>query len=189
MQLTVDETCRDIVDVSRNNLMPIHREWSMFREHQNYNIPRVLWNKVIETMIGYSLADNTQLVPSLDRVLTDAKQGTTTQYGIGATQCLGNKNNVINIVVRELNNSTVSWQAVNRDEFFSSYSFDTPDHIIAAMNRIYATFPKEHVNRIFFSLLKDTLANVRELEGIYKTSYIALYGIHIIETAGLVVDD
>lgn len=189
MQLTVDETCRDIVDASRNNLMPIHREWSMFREHQNYNIPRVLWNKVIETMIGYSLADNTQLVPSLDRVLTDAKQGTTTQYGIGATQCLGNKNNVINIVVRELNNSTVSWQAVNRDEFFSSYSFDTPDHIIAAMNRIYTTFPKEHVNRIFFSVLKDTLANVRELEGIYKTSYIALYGIHIIETVGLVVDD
>lgn len=189
MQLTVDETCRDIVDANRNNLLPIHREWSMFREHQNYNIPRTLWNKVIETMIGYSLEDNTQLVPSLDRVLTDAKQGTTTQFGIGATQCLGNKNNVINIVVRELNNSSVSWQAVNREEFFASYSFDTPDHIVAAMNRIYTTFPKEHVNRIFFSVLKDTLASVRELEGIYKTSYVALYGIHVIETAGLVVDD
>ena len=57
------------------------------------------------------------------------------------------------------------------------------------MDEIYNTFTFENVNRMWFSaLLTAALPNQHRYEDLFKTSYVALHGIRILETAGLFDD-
>ena len=67
-----------------------------------------------------------------------------------------------------------NFKIVNRDAFFENYNFNNQLNIITTMNYIYNTFSSKLVNEIFFHLIKDTLSFTDELDGLLKTSMIAL---------------
>ncbi|MNE93535.1 hypothetical protein D3C80_1913950 [compost metagenome] len=53
---------------------------------------------------------------------------------------------------------------------------------------MFVNFSSEAVNTMFFELLQDALANKRDYPGLFKTSWIALHGIKILETVGNVTE-
>ena len=187
MRFTKNFTLRDKLEENYNSpmLKDTHTEWELFREKQQYNITSALWNKVVEAMIGYKLDDSTVRVPSIERELYDEVYGTDTRYGLRDGQIFVDGDLAITAIVTDLQNPDNSFYPIDIDAFFETYSFDTPENIIAAMNAIYTSFPYEHVNRMFFSVLMDALTKKAKYPDLFKTSMVSLHGIKILETAGL----
>ena len=78
-------------DFSRIGAEPLdlkshHTEWTLIREKQSSNIPRVLWDRITESIIAEKLTDSSSRVPSLSRELYDVNFGTDTRYGLGDEQ-------------------------------------------------------------------------------------------------------
>jgi len=190
MRFTRDFTLRD--DIRANgremNLKEKHEEWYLFRRQQPSTIPLQLWNRLVEAMIGYTLADSTVRVPSLERELYDASNGTNTRYGLGTDQAFVDKNLAVPTIIAYLQDPANNFYPVSIDDFFAAYSFDTPANIQAAMQQIYNTFPAEHVNSIWFSALADALTTKPKYKELMKTSWIALHGIRVLEVGGLFDD-
>ncbi len=166
------------------SLKDAHQEWKIFREKQLSHIDRYLWNKVIESIVGYKLTNPSVRVPSLNRELYDIRYLTDTQYGIRDGQTFTNGKVALQTVLADLQNPDIDFHPIDIDAFFSLYSFDIPTNIIAAMDIIYNTFPYNHVNRIFFSVLHDAFSVKNKYEDIFKTSMIALHGIRPFQEMG-----
>jgi hypothetical protein len=165
-----------------------HQEWLMFRREQPSSISRELWDRLTEALIEHKLDDDTTRVPTLDRELYDATFGTDTRYGLGVDQAFVNKDYALASINAYLTNPSIDFQPIDIDAFFATHSFDTPDNIEAAMNTIYDTFGSTHVNNIWFETLSDALATRAKYKELFKTSWIALHGIRVLEVGGLFDD-
>ena len=188
IQFTKDFTLRDQLENNGAILKNKHNEWKMFRENDLSSVPRWLWDKITETLLGYTLADPTIPVPSLNRILFDNVNNTTTSYGFDVDQAVGPKNIIFDTFIAQLEDSDYDFQPINKENFLETYTFMTPVNIIAGMDYIYKNFPSNIVNRIFFNILNDALTYNHELTGIFKTSMVALNCTLTFETASSVID-
>jgi len=187
VQFTRDLTLRD--DITANgrqmNLKNKHEEWFLFRQEQPGTIDRKLWNRLTESMCGYTLADPTIRVPSSTRELYDARNGTDTRFGLGVDQAFVDKTLAINTVLTYLRDPTKDFTPTDINAFFDRYGFDTPARIVEAMDAIYTSFTSTHVNAIWFSTLQDALSTKAKYAELLKTSWVALHGIRVLEVGGL----
>ena len=188
LRFVKDLTLRDIL-VDGIDLKIKHEEWGMIRQNQTDVIPRDLWDKITESIVGYKLADPTIPVPSVDREFYDNQYGTSTRWGLGNEQAFVDGALAVNTITKEILDESFDISPIDRDIFFEIYFFDRPENIIDAMNTIYTSFPAKTVNRIWFSVLMDALTLQHQMKGIFKTSYLALHGIRLLETAQKALDD
>jgi hypothetical protein len=170
------------------NLKNKHQEWLMFRRDQTSTIARVLWDRLVESLIGYKLTDSSIRVPSLERELYDAALGTDTRFGLGIDQAFVDKQLGLATVLAYLTNPLNDFSPTDIDAFFATHSFDTPANIAVAMDTIYTTFNALHVNAIWFEALSDALSTRAKYKELLKTSWIALHGIRVLEVGGLFDD-
>jgi len=190
LRYTRDYTLRDSLDrgTSGLQLKNKHTEWELIRQEQPSKIRRALWDRVTECIIGEKL-DGSARVPSLSRELYDTKYQADTQYGLGREQAFANSDLALAAVVAYLINSENDFRPIDINVFFQDYSFDTPENIIAAMDRIYTAFAAIHVNKIFFSVLHDAgFSKKQKYAEIFKTSMIALHGVKPFQVGGLFDD-
>ena len=174
--------------VSPLDLKNKHTEWYIFRQQQSDKIPEALWNHAAEAMIGYKIADLDSgiltPVPSLERVVYDNTFGETSRFGLGDGQAFMDRVTGLTSVQRLLESPDFDTAPVDKYAFFDSYSFDTPVNIRKALQYMFVNFSSEAVNAVFFELLMDALSDKRDYPGLFKTSWIALHGIKILETVG-----
>lgn len=173
-------------DLTRKN---VHTQWEMFRQEQPTTIPRYLWNKLTESVIGHKLNDPMTPVPSLYRVAYDQVHDTETRIGLGEGQTFVDKDIALNTIVAELENPKYTLYPIEKSLFLDTYKFNTADNILKSMTYIYESFSHLDTNRIFFSCLHDALSLKQHYGDIFKTSAIALHGIKILETVDKVQDD
>lgn len=187
---TRDMTLRDTLDTGTTALEKknLHAQWDLIRREMPQHIPRELWDKITESIVGYLLADPTIRVPSYQRELYDTENGTDTRYGLGNGQAFVNGDLALATIIADLNNPDNDFSPVDINVFFQQHNFDTAENIVAAMNTIYNTFPFIHVNRMFFDVLLDAFSTKRKYEDIFKTSMIALHGIRPFQVGGLFDD-
>lgn len=189
LRYTKDFTLRDDIDDidSAVNLKNKHQEWSLFREKQKFNVPAELWNKMVEALIGRTQSNTGEIlpVPSLDRVLFDNVNNTTHRFGLNDGQAFVDRERGITTVLAELQDPEYDLFPIDREEFFNTHSFDTADNIEKAMSTIYNTFLPANVNRIWFAVLHDGLADNIQYRGIIKTSWIQLDGVRLLDTTGV----
>jgi len=191
IRYTRNFTLRDTLNAENVDSMDsknFHEEWKIFRQEQQFNIDRWQWDKITESIIGYLLTNPTIRVPSYERELYDEKYNTDTQYGLGSGQSFVNGTLALSSIIAYLVDPNIDFVPVDIDTFFSLNSFDTAENITVAMNEIYNTFSFTHVNRMYFSVLKDAFTTKTKYPDIFKTSMISLHGIKPFQTSG-VFDD
>jgi len=190
MRFTRDFTLRDDLDKGNTplELKTKHEEWQLFREAQPYLIPRALWDKCTECMVGFLLTDPGTRVPSLERELYDTSYQAETRFGLGSGQAFSDGLTTLQTILADLNNPENSFPNVDINSFFAQNNFDTPEGIIAAMNSIYTLFTFADVNRMFFAVLHDAFSFKQEYPGIFKTSMVAVHGIRPFQVSGLFDD-
>jgi hypothetical protein len=123
-------------------------------------------------------------VPSLERQLYDASNGTNTQYGLETDQVFVNGGIALASILAYLENPTNTFYPVDMDSFFARNNFNTPTAISTAMLEIYNTFPVSHVNAIWFETLRDALTTKPKYKDLMKTSWVVLHGVRILEVGG-----
>ncbi len=163
------------------NMMTTHSEWEMFREHQSHLIPTVLWNRLVESVIGYRLADPDQPVPSTERVFYDRNNNTTSRYGIRHDQTLGDSKDIIRTIVAIISDPSTDIYPVDKDQFFDKYSFDSNEQTLISLNYIHSYFPVSVINRILVEVLRDFLTLSPNDTNIMKTSWISVSGTTIVD--------
>jgi hypothetical protein len=178
-------TLRDRITYKEGMVKSSHEQWKLIRSRQQFNIDRVLWNKMIESCSGRSLVDPTKVVPALDRVLYDLQHNTQYKYGIDEGQTFVEKNVAIKIITDQINDPNFDLYPIDRDVFWQTNSFDTNDSTEQLLNTVYDTFPSTHVNRIWFAVLHQALSENIKYTGIMKTSWVQLDSIRILDTVGL----
>jgi hypothetical protein len=154
-------------------LKTVHAEWTMIREQQLSTIPIIWWNKVIESIIGYSLDNSSIPVPSLQYQLYDQLNGTCFRFGLKPGQAFVNGTYALNTILDDLYNPVNTFEPMDIGTFFQIYSFDTPANIAIALDGMYNNFNNININRIFFKILHDALASNPQYEGIMKTSMVS----------------
>jgi hypothetical protein len=190
VRFTRDWALRDDLQANgrQMNLKDKHEEWFMFRREQTNTLPRELWNRMVESLIGYKLADPSVRVPSLERELYDATFGSDTRFGLGVDQAFVDKALGLGTVLSYLQNPANDFSPTDVDAFFALQSFDTPAGITQAMDVIYNTFNATHVNAIWFETLLDAFSTRAKYKELMKTSWVALHGIRVLEVGGLFDD-
>jgi hypothetical protein len=190
VRFTRDWALRDDLQANGRqlNLKEKHEEWFMFRREQTNTLPRELWNRMVESLIGYKLANPAIRVPSLERELYDATFGSDTRFGLGVDQAFVDKMLGLSTVLSYLQNPANDFSPTDIDTFFALQSFDTPAGIAQAMDVIYNTFNATHVNAIWFETLLDAFSTRAKYKELMKTSWIALHGIRVLEVGGLFDD-
>jgi len=190
-RFTRDWTLRDSLTANGKqfNLKDKHSQWLMFRREQPGRVPAELWERLTESVVGYKVTNGTQVrVPAIDRELYDAQYGTDTRFGLGEDQAFVDRTYALDSIVSYLEDPSKDFWPLNIDSFFEDNNFDTPEGIRAAMDEIYATFPYEHVNGIWFETLSDAFATKAKYKELMKTSWIALHGVRILDVNGLFDD-
>ncbi len=162
-----------------------HTEWTLIREKQSSNIPRVLWDKITESMIASKLTDPTSRVPSLSRELYDVNFGTDTRYGLGDEQAFVDGVLARATLIDDLLDADNDFSPIDINTFFAAHDFDTNAGLVVVMNDIYNTFSFTSVNRIFFKILLDAFTTKQKYADIFKTSWVALSGIQVFQTEEL----
>ncbi len=183
-----DFTLRDSLPRDSLDKKDQHEEWQLIRREMPYQVPRWLWDKMVESIVGYLLTDSSVRVPTLERELYDIEYDSDTQYGIGDGQTFTDGTLALETIVSYLNDPDNDFYPININIFFSQHNFDSNEAIIDALDNIYNNFPYLHVNAMFFDTLLDALSKKTKYEGIFKTSMIAVHGIRPIEVSG-VFDD
>jgi hypothetical protein len=194
LQMNRDFTQRDVLrrlnaTTGNNDLLNnVHTEWETFRRAQPNHIPLTLWNKLTEAVVGFrldTLDSGTMIpIPSVDRVLYDQKFNETTRFGLGDSQAVVHKTTAIATILATINRSDFNTYPEDKFNFLQETSFDAPQNIRTAMQRIFDKFPSERVNEIFFETLLDIMAVKRDYADIFKTSWISIHGVKLLETAG-----
>lgn len=186
LRWTRDFTLRDSLDDGSSALQKknLHQQWELIRRDQPSHIPRWLWDKVTEAIVGHKLTDSSARVPSYERELYDEENGTDTQFGLRDGQAIADGTLALATILADLNNPNNDFAPVDINVFFDTYNFDTPEAIEEAMNVIYNTFVFSHVNRMFFDVLLDGLSMAGKYEDIFKTSMVALHGIRPLQVGG-----
>jgi hypothetical protein len=182
-------TLRDETDITANLTKKImHTEWEMFRQNQTFAVSKFLWTKLTEAVVGYKVTDSSVVVPTLNRVLYDQMFGSATRIGLGEGQAFTDKSLSLNTIVQTIEDPKYDLSPVDKSLFLDTYSFDTPDEILKAMNYIYNTFAYSDINRIFFACLHDALSLKEQYGDIMKTSAIAIHSVNVLQTANQVTN-
>ena len=187
LSLTKNSTLRNSVTNSYGQqLNSVHTQWVMFRENQPGNVDRALWDKVTESIVGYSLADTSTPIPSLDRAIYDAQHNADTRFGLNKDQAFVDGTRALETILEILYSSTQVFEGLDIDAFLVRYSLDSKAHIVECMNAIYMTFPAKYINMIFFAVLNDALANhkVDYSKSLMKTSMVSLSGTYKLNVNG-----
>ena len=190
LRYTRDFTLRDNLENGSTSLQlkTAHEEWQLIREEQPFLIPRGLWDKVTESMVGFLLTDVNTRVPSLERELYDSTFDTSTRFGLREEQAFTDGATALQTILNDLQNPENEFPSVDINTFFATNSFDTDQGIVDAMNAIYETFTFTDVNRIYFAVLHDAFSFKQEYPDIFKTSMVAIHGIRPFQVAGLFDD-
>jgi len=187
IRFTRDFTLRDNLTIVDNDehiqLNNVHEEWKLFRESQQFNIDRYMWDNITESIVKFKLLQPSVRVPSFERELYDLQYNTDTQYGLEDGQAFVNGELALGSVLGYLNDPNVDFSPIDINAFFNNNSFDTPAEIIIAMDTIYNTFLFTDVNRIFFSVLADAFSTKSKYPGLFKTSMVSLHGVQPFQTA------
>jgi len=187
LRFTRDLTLRDSLDDAPRpvNLKNKHQEWLLIRQFQETKILEKLWKKMIECIVGYDLNDPAIRVPTLERELFDAANGTQTRYGLGEGQAFANGTLALNSVLSYLRDPNVDFYPIDINSFFEANNFTTPQGIIDALEEIYATFNTDQINTIWFNVLQEAALPVQpKYKQIFKTSWVSIYGVRIIDVGG-----
>lgn len=189
LEMVNDPTLRDELDVGRTylDLKNKHSEWIIARQHQPFKIPRALWDKLSEALIGYTLEswnDPTVVpipVPNPLRIIYDEKHGTSTRIGLGNGQAFVDRDQGLATIQFLIKQPEFDPKPLDKHDFLRRFNFDTPANIEKSMRYIFESLTDEATNYIFFEMLHDALSNNREYVGIFKTSFVALQGIRVLE--------
>lgn len=178
LRFVKDFNLRDRLDTNSLKKKNVYEDWKLFREKQFNKIDRVLWNKVIESLIGYAMKDDftaisNRPIPSMDRVVYDRIFKSDTRFGLGADQILIESDEGMNILKEELMNFYVNTTDSYRS-IIDTLLFDSTSEIITSMNMIYALLPTEIINKIFFALLLVAMSKKKEYPDLFKTSWVAI---------------
>lgn len=121
------------------------------------------------------MTDQNKLLPTLERILYDAKFGADTRFGLGDEQIFVDPELAESTIIAILTDPDREFIGIDIDFFVNNIlNFNTPEDIINTMNSIYDTFRSDDVNFIFFQILQDAFVNKKEFEEIFKTSWVAL---------------
>lgn len=189
LELINDPTLRDELDLGRTylDLKNQHTEWIIARQKQPFKVPRALWDKLSEALIGYTLASwmepNTTPIPTPNplRVLYDQKYGTSTRIGLGEGQAFVDREQGLVTIQYLIRRPEFDPKPLDKHDFLKRFKFDTPENIAKSMAYIFESLSDETTNYIFFEMLHDALSNSQEYVGIFKTSFVALQGIRVLE--------
>lgn len=188
LRMSKNSTLRDsVTNAAGQQLNNVHSQWVMFREGQANNVSRALWDKVTESIVGYTLADPSNIVPSLDRVIYDAQHGTNTRYGLNKDQVFVDGEQALATLKAYLNSATIVYEDVDIDSFLTRFNFSTVPNTVEIMNEIFLTFPAKFVNMLFFAVLNDALSNhkVDYSKSLMKTSMVSLSGSTVLNVNGM----
>lgn len=162
-------------------------EWKMIRLNDKTNVPKALWTKLVEAMVGFKLVNGqitSNSVPHLDVLFWDQQHGTNLRYGLGLKQAMCPMSDVYEVVNSVLLDPTINLYPIDRDVFRRQYNTDTVQNTVEMMEAIYNTFTPEAVNTIWFKSLYAGLAANVDYEGIMKTSYIQVTSVQSISETG-----
>lgn len=190
IRFTRDLTLRDDLDDAPTplNLKNKHEEWKLIRRVQGGTIDRYLWDRLTEAIVGYKLNDPSIRVPSLERELYDSSTGSDTRFGLADQQAFTDGALSKQTVIAYLEDPNISFYPIDINSFFATYSFDTPADTVTAMDALYNTFSAKHVNNIWFNCLEDAFSVKSKYREFFKTSWVALHGIRVLEVGGLFDD-
>lgn len=177
IRFTKDFNLRDTLD---NNLLKknVHEEWKIIREKQFNKIDRYLWNKIIESVIGYKLTsyttyDKTIPLPNYNRIVFDKIYSADTRIGLGVGQVFMDSDKIIEII-----NNFIQDESNNEDmsskEYLSLFDYTTPERAITSLNNIYDGCTVEIINKLFFIILHSALSYKKEFKEFIKTSWVAI---------------
>jgi hypothetical protein len=163
----------------------------MIRPEMTSAVPRNLWDKITESVVGHPLSSDVSegynssiLIPSLENVLYDQLNGTDTRFGLGEGQAFVRKSFAINTILAYFNDSSIDFENLDIAALLGTDPFSSKEESVLLMNKIYTSIPTVHVNRIFFSVLHDVFTTKSKIPEIMKTSMVSLHGIKLLETNG-----
>lgn len=179
LRFTKDFNFRDRLDHNSLKKKILHEEWKVFREKQFAKIDRYLWQKLIESIIGFKMTsettyDSNMKRPSYNRVVYDTIYNSDTRFGLGDEQVLV-PSDMAKQTIQNIVNSSMRYEVTDSERnILLSLDFSTPESTIEYLNQIYYVLPSNIVNKIFFQVLYDALSNKIEYSDIMKTSWVAL---------------
>ena len=100
----------------------------------------------------------------------DVTNNTNSRYGINDDQVFGDSDNILKSLIDLIYSN--DFDIPNKDSFLKKY--DLRNNLLKMMDEIYKTFDAKYINKIFFTILKDMMANNNEIDGLFKTSIISL---------------
>lgn len=177
LRFTKDYNLRDTLSTTLQK-KNVHVEWKMFREKQSGKVDRYLWDKMVESVIGYKLTtsttyDNSTVVPALYRQVYDNIYGTDTRIGMENQQTFCDKDVAIATIHYTID-AMVNSVPLNVAAILETFDASTPESAINSLNAIYTSIGAEYVNSIFFAVMYDALVLKREHRELFKTSWVAI---------------
>lgn len=163
-----------------------HEKWLMIRRNQSNAIDQSLWIKLTESLMKCKYDNLGVRLPSYDREHYDLINGTSVSYGLGSDQVFVDQKIARDTVVGYLLDLSHDFRPVDISVFFDAFPATTdefwadPAAIKNMCDYIYDTFDASHINGIWFNVLLDALSNRMQYRDILKTSWLALYGIRIL---------
>ncbi len=179
LRFTKDYNLRDRLDPTSLKKKNVHAEWKLFREKQSSKVDRYLWNKLIESVIGYAMVDDVSFnpnkqLPHLNRVVYDRIYGSDSRIGLADGQIFVDSSVAIATIRDVIDRDIFDYVNASAKDVLRNIDFSTPESAIVSLNNVYAVLDAEYVNKIFFAVLHDAMSLKSEYAEIFKTSWVAL---------------
>lgn len=168
-----------------------HVEWALLRPGQTTKIPKSLWDKLTDTLIGKT-ADGRTLLPFTPLQKYDDRNGTNNRFGFGSGQVMDGSLSAIATIKYTIQNTRVDKYSgaalvpdyISYDGFdinnLDNYFFDPvsgnldEDRVRQFMSNLWRFAKPKQINEIFFAVLEDTAAKNLEISDFFKTSFISV---------------
>lgn len=170
-------------------LKPVHEEWLLLRPNQLKRIPKLLWDKLTDTLVGADALNSE--IPFSAYALYDERNLTAVEYGFEEGMILEKpataidtvKYTILNTQVDKYENGTLvpdyisytGFDSSKLDEYLSSR-----ESIRKFMTDLWRFAKPAQVNEIFFNVLQDSAAKNFEMTDFFKTSFISLTDVRTI---------
>jgi len=123
-------------------------------------------------------------VPSYEFELYDSLNGTDIRYGLKPGQTFVNGVIALDAILADLTDPNIDFSPIDISDFLITYNnFTTKTDQLNGLKELYTNFKSEHVNRIFFKILHIAFSNKSKWEEFFKTSFISLHGVKLLQTA------
>ena len=206
-------------DPNELDLKNQHAEWALLRKQQKRRVPVVLWDKLVDSMVGSDKAGSA--LPSLRRQLYDERNKTSTRFGFLPDQVLapagllktsvcytivntqlkvelpdgGVTPDYITFIDQEYNlletNGGTAAEKDRKTKVLLTNLFSTPEQVRSMMAQLWAQATPAQLNEIFFNALEDVVASNLQLTDLFKTSRLAAYSVRQVPPAiaSTLIDD